>query len=105
MSLISLKMKHGRTLEEARVGLEQAVRDVQARFGPLVRRVEWGGDRSRVRLEGAGFWVEMRVDAQEVVATGDIPALGGILGGPLGTGIKQIVRRTFEKGLPGRPRP
>jgi hypothetical protein len=105
MSLINLTMKHGRTLDEARASLEQAVRGVQDRFGPLIRRADWDGDRTRVRLEGAGFWVEMRVDAQEVHASGDIPILAGFLGGPLGSGIQQIVRTTFEKGLPGRTKP
>lgn len=105
MSLIDLTMKHGRTLDEARASLEQSVQGVQSRFGPLIRRANWDPDRSRVRLEGAGFWVEMSVDGQEVHASGDIPALAGFLGGPLGAGIKQIVRSTFAKGLPGGTKP
>ena len=102
MSVINMTMKHGRTLVEARSALEQAVRDLQTRFGPLVRRVDWGEDRNRVRVEGTGFWVEMTVDATEVHGTGDIPLLGGLLGSPLGTGIKQIIMGTFKKQLPGR---
>ena len=105
MSLFHLTMKHGRTQDEARAALGQAVRAVQDRFGPLVRRVDWDADRSRVRVEGTGFWVEMKVDAQEVHASGDIPILGGLLGGSVGSGIKQIVKQAFEKGRPGRPLP
>jgi hypothetical protein len=100
MSLINLSVKHGRTLDEARTRLEAAVTEVHRSFGPMIRRVEWAADRASVRIEGAGFWVEMRVDAQDVHATGDIPLLGGLLGGPLASGLKQIVQQTFQKQLP-----
>jgi hypothetical protein len=96
MSLINLSVKHGRTLDEARTRLEAAVTEVCRSFGPMVRRVEWAADRAGVRIEGAGFWVEMRVDAQDVHATGDIPILGSLLG----PGLKQIVQQTFQKKLP-----
>jgi Putative polyhydroxyalkanoic acid system protein (PHA_gran_rgn) len=100
MPLINLSFKHGQTLDEARSQLETAVREVQQRFGMLLRHIEWSADRSRVRLDGTGFWVELWVDAQEVHATGDIPLLGGLLGGPFVTEIKQIVQQTFQKQLP-----
>ena len=80
MPLINLTLQHGRTLEEARRHLETAVHQISGQFGTLVRQVEWAADRSRVKLEGAGFWVEMRVDAHAVHATGDIAILGGLLG-------------------------
>ena len=100
MPLINLSLKHGRSLEEARSNLETAVREVQHRFRTLVQHVEWSADRSWVRLNGTGFWVELWVDAQEVHAAGDIALLGGLLGGPLTTGLKQIVQQTFQKKLP-----
>ncbi len=100
MPLINLSVKHGRTLDEARTRLEAAVTEVSRSFGPMVRRVEWAADRAGVRIDGSGFWVEMRVDAQDVHATGDIPVLGGLLGGPLASGLKQIVQQTFQKKLP-----
>ena len=105
MSLIQMTMKHGRTQDEARTAMEQAVRDLQARFGSMVRRVDWDADRNRVRVEGVGFWAEMKVDAHEVHMSGDAPILGRLLGGPLGTGIKQIMKKSFEKALPGRTTP
>jgi hypothetical protein len=98
--LLNLTVQHGRTLEEAGRGLEVAVHRVSGQFGALVRRVEWAADRRRVKLEGIGFWVEMWVDAQAVHATGDIPILGGLLGGSLTSGLKQIVEQTFQKKLP-----
>jgi len=42
----------------------------------------------------------MWVDAFEVHATGAIPILGGLLGGPLASGLKQIVQQTFPKEQP-----
>jgi hypothetical protein len=99
MSLINLSLKHGLTQDEARGHLEKAVDDVRGMFGVMIRRVDWAADRNRVRLDGAGFWAEMWVDAQDVHATGDIPMLGGLLGGPLVSGLTQIVRRNFPKSL------
>jgi len=99
MPLINLSFKHGRTPEEARRNLQTAVDEVHGRFQALVRHVQWSADRSRVRLEGTGFWVELWVDAQEVHAEGDIALLGELLGGPIATSLKQIVQQTFEKKL------
>jgi hypothetical protein len=99
MSLINLSMKHGRTLEEARSHLETAVHKIHSQFGTLIRQATWSADRSRVRLDGIGFWVEMWVDAEEVHASGDIPLLGRLLGSPVATGVKQIIQQTFQKKL------
>jgi hypothetical protein len=100
MPLINLTFQHGRTLEEAHRGLETAVHKISNQFGSLVRRVDWEADRSRVKLEGVGFWVEMWVDAQAVNVSGDAPMLGRLLGSPLALRLKQIVERTFPKQLP-----
>ena len=99
MSLINLSVKHGRTIEEARTRLEMAVTEVSRSLGAMIRSVEWAADRNRVRIGGAGFSIEMWVDAQEVHATGDIPILGGFLGGPIASGLKQIVQEVFQKKL------
>jgi hypothetical protein len=100
MPLLNLTVQHGRTLDDARRGLETAVDRVSGQFGALVRRTEWTPDRKRVKLEGVGFRVEMWVDAQAVHAIGDIPLLGQLLGGQLTEGLKQILQQTFQKNLP-----
>jgi hypothetical protein len=100
MPLISLTVQHGRTGEEARRRLETAVHQISAKFGAMLRRVEWAADRNRVRLEGVGFWIELWVDALAVHATGDAPILGRLLGDPMGSRLKQIVEQTFQKQLP-----
>jgi hypothetical protein len=99
MPLINLSLKHGQPLDEARSHLETAVHKVHSQFRMLVRQVTWSADRSRVRLDGMGFWVEMWVDAEQLYATGDIPLLGGLLGNPVATGLKQIVQQTFRRKL------
>jgi hypothetical protein len=99
MSLINLSLKHGRTADEARASLEKAVADVRGMFGAMIQRADWSGDRSKVRLDGAGFWVEMSVDDQHVHATGDIPVLGNLLAGPLGRGLKKVLEDRFQKKL------
>jgi hypothetical protein len=100
MPLINLSVKHGRTLEEARSHLEAAVHKVHNQFKALVRQVAWSADRSWVRLDGVGFWVEMWVDAQDVHLSGDMPLLGRLLGRPVATALQQIVQQTFQKKLP-----
>ncbi len=100
MALINLSMKHGMTLGEARSHLDQAVQQVGSLFGPMIRQTAWSTDRSQVRLDGAGFWVEMHVDAWEVHATGDIPALGQLFAGPLVSGLTSILQKSFPKPLP-----
>jgi hypothetical protein len=100
MPLISLSIQHGRSEEEARRRLETAVHELSAKFGAMLRRVEWAADRNRVKLEGVGFWIELWVDALAVHVTGDAPMLSRLLGGPLGSRLKQIVERTFQKQLP-----
>jgi hypothetical protein len=81
--------------------LETAVHEITSRFGTLIRRVEWSTDRSQVRLEGIGFWIEMQVDAQAVHVSADIPVLGRFLGGSVTTGLKEMIQRTFQRQLPG----
>jgi hypothetical protein len=102
MALINLSVKHGKTLDEARSLLGTVVPEIQARFGPMVQRVDWAPDRSGVKLTGVGFDVELRVDAQEVHLSGDMPFLGNLLGGPLVSGLKSILQQTFQKQLPSR---
>ena len=101
MSLIQLSVQHGHTFDEAKKRLETAVHEIQSKFSTLVRQVEWSTDRSQVRLEGSGFWVEMQVDAQAVHVSADIPVLGRLLGGSVTTRLQEIVQRTFQQKLPG----
>lgn len=98
MPLVSLTIAHHQTLAEARRRLEAAVHEVSRRLGSI-GRVEWSADRTRVKLEAVGGWVEMWVDDRDVHATADVPLLGGLLSGPLGSGLKQIVEQTFRKEL------
>lgn len=98
MPLISLTIAHGETREGARRRLEMAVRQVSERFGAL-GRVEWSADHNRVKLETTAAWVEMWVDDHDVHATGDIRGLGGLMSGPLASGLKQILQQVFRKQL------
>jgi Putative polyhydroxyalkanoic acid system protein (PHA_gran_rgn) len=100
MPLIQLSVQHGHTFDEAKRRLETAVHEIQSRFSTLVQQVEWSTDRSQVRLEGIGFWIEMQVDAQVVHVSADIPVLGRLLGGSVTTRLKEIVQRTFQLKLP-----
>ncbi len=93
MPLIQVKVQHGRTFEDAKDRLAQAVRDLQARFGVMVRKAEWSPGRDAVALEGPGVRLDLRVDAAEVHVTGDIPLLAGLMGS---SSLNQIVESTFK---------
>jgi Putative polyhydroxyalkanoic acid system protein (PHA_gran_rgn) len=98
MPLISVHVAHGQTLDEAQRRLESVVQQASDRFG--LRHVEWSPDRHRVKLQGLGALIDMWIDAQEVHVTGDLPGLGALLGGPIASGLKQILEQTFRKQLP-----
>jgi Putative polyhydroxyalkanoic acid system protein (PHA_gran_rgn) len=97
MPLISVSLAHGQSLDEARRRLGAVSSEIADRFG--IRHVEWSADRSRVTLVGTGARVDIWVDVREVHVTGDIPALAGLLSGPLILGIRQILDEAFLKRL------
>jgi len=98
VSLINLTLKHGQTQQQAQARLATAVEDVRARFGLMVREVDWSAAGDSVTIRGNGFRVLMRVDPQDVHVEGDVPLLGALLGKPLEAGLKQIVHKSFGKG-------
>jgi hypothetical protein len=95
--LIDLTLQHGQTLDEARRRLERAVTEVSGRFGSMIQRVEWTADRTRVKVDGVGFWVEMSVDAVVLRAVGDLPVLGRLLGSRFVTSLEQILQKQFPR--------
>ncbi len=100
MPLMTLSVQHRHTFDEARRRLETAVHDLTSRFGMLIRKVEWSTDRSQVRLEGSGVWIELQVDGQAVHVTADIPMLGRLLGSSLTTQLQELLERAFQRKLP-----
>ena len=99
MSLIRFSMKHGLGEQEAAARLDKTVGEVTSKFGPMVKQVNWAGDRRSVNVLGQGFAVAVRVDAQEVHVEGDLGMLGGLFGGKVGDMLKQLVSEKF-KALP-----
>lgn len=97
MPLFHVSVRHGHTPEEARARLAAAVDQVKARFGPMVRKVEWSADRASVTVAGSAVVLDLRVDADEVHVSGDIPAIGAIFGRPIEEGVRQIVHQAFSK--------
>jgi hypothetical protein len=93
MPLIQVKVKHGRTIDEARDRLERAVGELQGRFGPMIRTCEWSPGRESVVLTGPGVRLDRLVDADDVHVSGDIPLLASLLGTDK---LKQIVEATFK---------
>jgi len=100
MSVVNLSVKHGRSLEEAKQSLEEAVREIDQRFGSMIERVEWSADRSAVKLAGSGLTGDVRVDAQEVHVTVDIPLLLRAFSKQVTGAVQEILQHSFPKQLP-----
>jgi hypothetical protein len=101
MSELNLSLRHHRTLDDARVRLEETVREAQARFGAMIQKVEWSPDRNSVTLSGTGFTGRVWVDAQEVHAVVDVPLLARLLATPVVKELKGLLEERFTKQLPG----
>ena len=101
MSELNLSVRHHRTLEEARARLEETVRDVQARFGGMIQKVDWSPDRNTVTLTGTGFTGRVWIDPQDVHAVVDVPLLGQLFASPIVASLKGMLEQRFPKQLPG----
>ncbi len=101
-SELNLTVKHHVTQEQARTRLEQAIRDVQARFGGMIQKVDWSPDRNSVSLVGTGFTGRLWVDAENVHALVDVPILGQLFASPIVAGLKGMLEQRFPKQLPGK---
>ena len=103
MPLVNVSVKHNTTFDDAKVRLDGAVADVQTKFASVVKNVAWSPDRTAVKLTGPGVIVDLKVDAEHVHATGDIPLLnllGGGLKQRITDGLKGALQRNFPKGIP-----
>jgi hypothetical protein len=100
MARINLPLQHRWTLEEAGAYLETAVPEAHSQLRVLVRQVIRSADHRRVRLDGVGFWGEIRADAQGILASGAIVVLGKILGSHIATGSGTSSSRLFSANGP-----
>jgi hypothetical protein len=99
MPLLSLTLKHGRTLDDARARLETTLADFNTKFGVMVNRTEWSADRNEVKIYGKGFEIDLRIDATDLHVSGDIPILGKLLGSPIMKGLRGSLEKSFQKRL------
>lgn len=66
MADISVKRKHGLSLEEAQSKIDQVVQDVKSEFSSLVSSIDWNGDKTEAKVKGKGFSGDFLVNAEEV---------------------------------------
>ena len=105
MPLVNVSVKHNTTFDDAKVRLDAAVADVQTKFAAVVKNVTWSPERDAVTLTGPGVVVDLKVDAEHVHATGDVPLLnllGSGFGKRISDGIRGALTRHFPKGIPER---
>ncbi len=97
MSAIDLSFEHGRTLLEAKAQLERAVAEATGVLASFVQSVDWTPDRTAARIRGAGFHVDIQVDAKHVRVQADLPLLGRFLM----PAVRGVLEKAFQKKLPG----
>jgi len=93
MPKVNLQFEHGQTYENALINFEKGISEARSRFGTFIRRLEWAEDRTKARLSGPGFEVDLRLDKSMVFVTGHIPIPIGFLEGP----IKRFLARALNK--------
>jgi hypothetical protein len=96
MPLLKMSVKHGQTWDIARANFERGITEASTKFAIWIHRVEWSDDRTSAKLFGPGFVVEIRVDPQDVHATGDLPLFANLFEAPL----KAFLQQTFHKQIP-----
>jgi hypothetical protein len=96
MPLINLSVKHGQSWDAARSNFVKGIESARGQFGMWIRQVTWSADRTSAELSGPGFTIAMSVDAQEVHAQGDLPAIAQFLEAPL----RGFLEKTFARPLP-----
>ena len=103
MRLISLDVKHGRTLDDARARLEKVAADTEAQFGGLVQRYEWNADRTNVT--GAATLGAATVNASFAAGTSVakrytiLNATGGLGGSTFGSLVNTNLPANFSSAL------
>ena len=93
MALLNMSFEHGQTWDVARERFELGITEAEAKFGQYIKSVEWGADRTSAKLKGSGFEVELRVDLENVHATGTIPFFAKFLEKP----VRKFLEETFKR--------
>lgn len=101
MPLMNFSVKHNRTLDDAKARMASAIDQIRRQYGPLIQRVDWSPDRDHVTLTATGAVADLRVDAQDVHATVDIPLLSALLGGQIADRLKEVVQKQLEAPADG----
>lgn len=99
MAELNIAVKHGQSLEAARVNFEKAITAAHKEHGRWIRAVEWSDDRSSAILSGPAYRVTLSFDDQNVYARGNIPLALKLLVKP----IRRFVEETLasDKGNSG----
>jgi hypothetical protein len=91
MAQLNLAIDHGLTPEAARDKFERTVTTAQTKYASWIHRLDWSEDRTRVRLFGPGYEVELSYDDQKVYARGTVPLAMKLLEGP----VKAFITKTL----------
>ena len=94
MSAFKMSVKHGQPFEVAKANFEKGITSAAAQFGQFIKTVDWADDRTAARLGGPGFSVDLKVDAEAVHASGEVPFFVRFMEGP----IRKFVEQTLKSG-------
>jgi hypothetical protein len=93
MAEMNMSVKHGLSLDAARVNFERSITTAQAEHGRWIKGVDWSPDRSSAVLTGPGYRVTLSFDEENVYARGTISLALKLLERP----IRRFVEQTLER--------
>jgi hypothetical protein len=93
MAELNIAVKHGQSLEAARVNFERAITVAQKEHSRWISTVEWSDDRTSAIVSGRAYRVTLSLDDQHVYARGTIPLALKLLERP----IRRFVEETLAR--------
>ncbi len=100
MAELDIVVKHGQSLEAARVNFEKAITAAHHEHGRWIRTVEWSDDRTSAIVSGPAYRVTLSFDDQNVYARGTIPLALKLMERPIRRFVEEILER--DRGNPAR---
>ncbi len=92
MAALKMSVKHGLPFDVAKAHFEKGIKAAEIQHGNHIKQVEWSDDRTRAKLSGTGFAVELTVDHDSVHADGHVPFFVKFLEGPIRKFVEQTVK-------------
>lgn len=97
MAELNITVKHGQSLDDARINFEKAITAAHKEHGHWIKTVEWSDDRTSAILSGPAYRVTLSFDEQNVHVRGTIPLALKLLERPIRRFVEELLERDRNK--------